>query len=311
MKPIFSFHAHSKRPALFSQKTERRFVRGTPKEHRTHTSSGRWHIQGGMVWVLWGLFLGTLMYQGFFSGVLAIKKIVIEGAGLLSVEEIEGPLREAMSGKYLRVIPRENFLLASPVTIQKSIVSISPLIQHVEVQKEFPDTLRVSLLERGDLLWWCSQGEMCQPINEQGKIEGYEGKLGADRVPQLFLVDESGKAVQMGDQVVSPRLLQFIRGLPQALAEQAGITLRERIFLPSRFADEVRVESDQGLILLINTDLPLEKTLNTLRIVREKAVPKERVSELLSVDLRISNKAFYQLQDGNAEETSVESEGEK
>ena len=35
--------------------------------------------------------------------------------------------------------------------------------------------------------------------------------------------------------------------------------------------------------------------MNTLRIVREKAIPKDRSADLVAVDLRISGKAFYQL----------------
>ena len=111
--------------------------------------------------------------------------------------------------------------------------------------------------------------------------------------------------------MADPEFLSFVRGLPQALAEQSGIRITDTIYLPSKYADELRIESESGLVLLLSSSTPLEKTLNTLRIVREKAVPPERAEKLVSVDLRVPSKAFYRLLDEPVEEvSSPESAGE-
>ena len=130
-------------------------------------------------------------------------------------------------------------------------------------------------------------------------------------MPHLFLVDESGKSVAAGDHIMASEILSFTKGLPQAFLEQAGVVIRERIFVPSKYANEFRLETDKEFSLRISTEIPIEQTLNTLRIVREKAIPQERKSDLVSVDLRIPGKAFYQLRNETMQEAaSVSAEGE-
>lgn len=259
--------------------------------------------------LLWISFVLVSGYQMFFSGILKVERVSIEGAGILTSEEIERVVREALVERVWAVFPQDNFVLLSTRRLERRLLGVSPLIRQVTVEKRFPDTLNISLLERGSFLFWCSEEERCFLIDEEGALLDWSGAREEKRVPHLFLVDESGKSVSAGDHIMTSEMLSFTKGVPQAFLEQAGVVIREHIFVPSKYANEFRIETDKGFSLRISTEIPIEQTLNTLRIVREKAIPQERKSDLVSVDLRIPGKAFYQLQNEMMRETTVVSGG--
>ena len=297
MKKLFPFRPKvSDRPALFPKKTERKFIRGSHSEKQAADESDIWNMRRIGLISLWMLFVGAVGYQIFFSGALSVSRIEIDGANLLTEEEIDRFLREMMAGKYAGIIDRDNILFLSEQVLVERMSVISPLVRSIEIRKVFPGTLRVSLLERGHLTFWCS-GDRCFLIDEAGVIRESAEPFGEDRVQHLFLRDESSKPAVPGDQVADPLFLDFVRGLPQALAEQSDIRMTDTIYLPSKYADELRVESESGLVLLLSSSVPLEKTLNTLRIVREKALSTDQSEKLVSVDLRVPSKAFYRLPD--------------
>ncbi|MBP5993956.1 MAG: FtsQ-type POTRA domain-containing protein [Candidatus Moranbacteria bacterium] len=301
------FHLRPKTPdrlALFQKKTERKFIRGGHGEKQAADLSDTWNMRSIGLMALWLLFVGAVGYQLFFSGALSVSRIEIDGANLLTQGEIEQLLHETMMGKHAGIVDRDNLLFLSERALAERIEMVSPLVRSIEIRKVFPGTLRVSLLERGHLTFWCS-GDRCFLIDEAGVISEPAEHFGEDRVQHLFLRDESSKPASPGDQVADPAFLDFVRGLPQALAEQSDIRMTDTVYLPSKYADELRIESENGLVLLLSSSVPLEKTLNTLRIVREKAVSAEQSEKLVSVDLRVPSKAFYRLPDEPVTEVSA------
>ncbi|MBP7811654.1 MAG: FtsQ-type POTRA domain-containing protein [Candidatus Moranbacteria bacterium] len=294
-------------PTLFFRKRERRFVRGgadtLAHQERDRSSFVRiWQIT-----FLWVLFFIVSGYQIFFSGILSVKHVKIDGASMMTTDEVERMVQVILSENRWGVLPQSNFLLLSAQRTEERMLVASPLVRQVKAKKLFPDTLDVSLLERGDFLFWCSEDENCFLIDEDGVLLDRPEAREERRVPHLFLRDESGKSVSVGERIMTPEILSFMKGLPQAFLEQAGIAIGGDILIPSKYTDELRLETDKGFVLQISTDIPIETTLNTLRIVREKAVPEDRLDDLVSVDLRIVGKAFYQLRDETPQEAVVDS----
>jgi cell division septal protein FtsQ len=291
--------------ALFSKKQERHFVRGVvhTSEQQERNYVSRTHMW--QVMFLWLLFFLVAGYQVFFSGMLMIERVTIEGAGLLTSGEVEQTVQEALSEHIWTVFPQNNFLVLSMLRVEERLLASSPLIRQVSVKKLFPSTVIVSLLERGNFLFWCSGEESCFLIDEEGVLQDWPKAQEEHRVAHIFLDDEAKKPAKVGDRVVTRQFLLFINGLSQAFTEQSGITIRERMFVLSRYTDELRLETNEGFSLQINTGIPIERTLNTLRIVREKAIPEERRADLISVDLRIPGKAFYQLRNEVPQETEI------
>lgn len=292
---------------LFPKKTEKHFVRGKKSEKNDEVQKkNRAEKRGCWIIVfLWVLFGGIAGYQTFLSGVFAVGRIDIESGGLLGSDEVRQNVEDRLSGYRLWVFPRDNMFLVSPRDIEDYIRESFPLVRQVEVKRTFPNTLTVSILERGALFFWCSGGDQCLLLDEKGMVLDRPQALDEHRVPQFFLVDELGKQASFGDQVVDPSILTFVRGLPQALSEQMGIQMKEKLFLPSKYADEIRIETENGFDIRMNTGMPLEKILNILRIVREKAVPHDQQENIASIDLRVPGRAFYRLQEGEQKDGEI------
>lgn len=289
---------------IFQKKYGRHFTRGgtqtTAHQEEDHVSRVRmWQLVS-----LWTLFFLVLVYQVFFSHVLTIEYITVDGAGLLISDEVEQMARTALSENLWTFVPQNNFLLLSTHRIEERLLVASPLIRQVTVKKSFPNTIHVSILERGNFLFWCSGEESCLLVNEEGILQDRPEAREEYRVPHIYLVDEMQKPILAGEHVVAAQFLAFVSGLSQAFLEQANVSIQEKMFLPSKYADELRIETDKNFSLRITPDIPIEQTLNTLRIVREKAIPKDRSADLVSVDLRISGKAFYQLRNEAPQETT-------
>ncbi len=289
---------------IFLKKRGRHFTRGGIQTTAHQEGAYASHIRIWQVSFLWMLFFLVLIYQVFFSRVLTIEHIVVDGAGLLTSDEVKQMTQTALSENIWTFVPQNNFLLLSTHRIEGRLLAASPLIRQVTVQKSFPNTISISILERGNFLFWCSAEESCLLVNEEGVLQDRPEALEEYRAPHIYLVDEMRKPVVTGEHVVTAQFLSFVSGLSQAFSEQADILIQEKMFLPSKYADELRIETDKNFSLRITPDIPIEQTLNTLRIVREKAIPKDRSADLVAVDLRISGKAFYQLRNEAPQETT-------
>ncbi len=296
------------RPALFPKKVERQFVRGARRRSETSGTgfSGGWFSQYGYflsVCLLWICFVGVLGHRVFFSDALSIVTLRVEGNSLVTTSEVTQRIWNALEGKRGYLVPRNNFLLLSPRHIEEQIVSALPLVRSAQVKRIFPDVLEVAVLERGSLVFWCAGSDgACWFLNESGTLENRPEAFEEHRVSKFFLVDESAQAVATGERVVTPEVLALVQQFSQALLEQFDIAVTDRAFLASKYADELLFHTSEGFSIRISTDMPLEKTLNTLRVVRARAIPEERLSDLRSVDLRVPGKAFYQLEDQVSEE---------
>ncbi len=292
------------RSTIFSKKQEHYFTRGGV---RSPTRQEGYRVSRVCMWQLislWVLFFLVLSYQVYFSRLLTVEYITVDGAGLLTSDEVSQMARVAISENIWTFVPQNNFLLLSTHRIEERLLAASPLIRQVTVQKSFPNTMNISIIERGNFLFWCSKEDSCLLVNEEGALQDWPEAREEYRVPQIYLVDEMQKPILAGENVVTTQTLSFISGLSQAFLEQANILIQEKIFLPSKYADELRLETDKNFSIRINMNMPIEQTLNTLRIVREKAIPQDRSDDLASVDLRISGKAFYQLRNEEPQETT-------
>lgn len=305
---VFTNEHEKKKGTLFPKKSEKRFTR-TLQTHKQHDAGIKDHpqsIRGWQIWGLWCFFGVVLAYQLFFSGVFVVTHIEVVGTGLLTEDEVRSMVSDKLTGKNILAIPHANLLVLSSQRLEDELTRTLPLVRRITVTRIFPNTLEVSLLERGELVFWCSHAEQCALIDEAGVIIDRPSALNEQRVARFFLMDESRKEYAVGDRVTDETLLQYLRGFSQALSEQLDIAIHDQVFIPSKYADEVRFEMESGVEILAHTSIPVEKTVNTIRIVLEKAIPHERLTDLVRIDVRVSDKAFYRLRDEIPEEVFVE-----
>lgn len=252
-----------------------------------------------LVLFLWSLFLGTSVYMVLFSPYLALGESQREGLERIDETLFQNTVETILSQRYLGSISRNRFFLVRPEDLERRLREQYPLARNITVRRIFPDALHISVEERDSLLLWCSAG-ICAHVLEDGSVipvtDVYQEEANASRT--IFLKDESGQPFRQGEQVFDSEYALFPGQVRQALLEQFGIEIENEMTLTSRFANELRVKTQEGWEIYFGTQLPLEKSLSTLQLVLEKEIPTERRSQLAYIDLRIENRVFYRYQDG-------------
>lgn len=277
-------------------KSERHFLRRGLLQRRKKRTLGEqkknhhWPVG---VFLLWLLFFATLFYTAFFSVFFLIGEVRIIGTSAVSEATIQGFVEQQLNEKYFNLFPRRNFFLARPYTLEKVLLDEYPLLSSASVTRVFPDSMRISVTERNKIILWCSQ-EQCFLVDEEGMAQDGERALLPENISHaIFITDMSGKPAAIGEKVFDSGYGMFVVDLSEMFTEQLGIALAPRLTTVSRFANEVRVKTSEGWEVYFGTDVPLQSSLNALKLLFEKELPKELRAKLAYIDLRTENRAYY------------------
>jgi cell division septal protein FtsQ len=286
-----------------------RFLRkGIPKRHERRVpieSKKRFHLPVG-VFFLWFLFFAALFYIAFFSVFFLVSAPQIIGASEISEETLRGFVEKQLEGKYFNIFPKNNFFLMRPRTLETQLLEEFPLLFSANVTRAFPDGFRVTVTEREKIILWCS-GEparddssgQCFLADEEGKAQDGERALLPENISHtIFITDMSGKAVTLGEKVFDPDYGKFVVQLNDSFQEQLEISLEPHFTTISRFANEVRAKTSEGWEVYFGTDVPLQSSLDALKLLFAKELPKELRSKLAYIDLRTENRVYYVFREG-------------
>ena len=246
-------------------------------------------------YVLLVAFLGVTGYMLFFSNYLKIGQINIKGVEELDSAQIRSVVEESQQGKFLKTIPRDNFLLISSKNLQQKLLTEFKKIKTVSVIKKFPDTLEINLQERKALLLLCS-GEQCFLIDENG-IAYSQADFDSPEIAQNHLIkitDNSGGKIEIGSQVMDQAYIQYVSSLKGQL-QALGVEIVQEYWTPALVADEIDVRTVETTELYFSTQFPLERATKVLDLVLKKELAKLQLSDLGYLDLRTENKVFYKL----------------
>lgn len=258
-------------------------------------------------------FAAATAYILFFSPLLEVNRILIKGNSELSAREIESIVQENIQGRYLKIAPKNNLILASSARIRSNLLNSFKKLSGVEVKKIFPDAIEISVQERKSLLIWCAAGP-CYIVDENGYA--YTGAdFEAEEIKQNNLVtaiDTSAKPVSTGEKVLDPSYIQFISNIKDELEKKTGIKIAGEYKTGSRMAEEVNVRTEAGWEIYFSSSLPLDASLRTLSTFLEKETAV-KTDTFEYIDLRAESKVYYKLKETqtDADETQTSAEPAK
>jgi len=260
---------------------------------------------------LWLCFMITCCYMLLFSPVMNIGILHAEGNSLVSQSDIEKYFaleRESVSGYFFK---RQNFFLFRSNLFQKRLQEEFPAIENIRVEKTFPDKISVFIEERKTAILWCSRGP-CSLIRSDGVA--VEGALVSEKkglLPLYTIVDTGGLPVTLGERIFDYPFVRNFEENKRLLGERLGITIKNEATSASRFSDEVRLTTDNGYELLLNTRTEPEQNIKFLRLFFDQEIPVERQGELKSIDLRTPNRIYYALKNAPEKEEEVKTDEQK
>jgi hypothetical protein len=275
------------------------------REIRSRSTGERLALFGAVL--LWILFLGTVVYAGIFSSYLKYTDWQVTGLSVVNEDKVRETVEQVLAEKYLGFIPRDTFFMVQPGALARLLQERYPLLREVTVERTFPHNLTITVAERTTLVLWCSF-DVCAHVLENGDTvpvtDVYE--LEENRSRTIFLEDGSGQPIRLGEKTFEEGFTVQLVLLREQLRERFGIETESRLSFVSRFANEVRMRTTEGWEIYWSTSMSPDASLDAFVLLYDDEIPKERLKDLLYIDLRTENRIFYRYREGEEAEKTVE-----
>jgi cell division septal protein FtsQ len=282
--------------------SDKKYIKNCTGDSREKSSAISKKISRAIFYALFLLFIATSVYILIFSQYLQITDIKITGNQELSNWELSDKVHAFLNGKFLKILPKNNFLLVSESRMENMLENNFKKIRSVSAVKKFPNSIAINIEERKAMLVWCS-GENCFLVDENGNVYN-TADFNSQEILQNNLIqinDQSGQSVLIGNKVVDFSYGQYVLGIKNAL-KNIGQEVSDEVYeTPSNMADEIDVKTAQGTKIYFSTQFPLESAVHTLEIVLKKEIPEDKQKNLDYIDLRSEGKVFYKFKEEDSE----------
>lgn len=285
--------------SMFGEKSEKqKMFRKALLERRSKPMNRRGVLLQSSSWAwdslaLWVAFVGSTSYVLFFSGWLLLTDVRLEGESVLSTKDLTNFVTSHIDGKFLKVIPKGNYFFVSSDEVARALKQAYPKFSLVQVEKIFPNQLRIRYEEYTTLLRWCSGGP-CYILSESEMLQSAErAELPEYESSRLTLVDQSAPALTLGQVLPVKIFLQSFQEFFQLFPSLVALELEPFAETPSRYAPEIRLHTREGWDLLVSTERSPRESLETLRsFLDSQSLVLEKRKNLLSLDLRTEGRVF-------------------
>ncbi len=243
---------------------------------------------------LWSAFSLVGGYILFFSPALMVRGVVIEGERLFPSAEYQALVESVMENTSFGILEHQNYFFVPTDRIATSILNRYPHITNVSVEREFPDSVRVSLTESSSILLWCAGGPCYGVRAGRAVLVPFAEEERYDAL-RLSVIDESAlPIVSGGDMLPVEPYLTSLRTAQEIFLKLGVGSLSPIARTPSRYSGELTFSTEEGWNLILSVERPAEKSLGTLRaFLAEYAKDHADRSRLASIDLRVDGKIFY------------------
>ncbi len=168
--------------------------------------------------------------------------------------------------------------------LKGELLKEKPQLKSVEIQRSGLKTLTITGSLKRPALGWSSAGQNYL-LDRSGTAIG---ALPSDAsVP--VVIDSSNLPVRPGDQVSSPRFIDFAAGVPEALA---GIGIKTTSLRIQETTFDLWAQTDRGYRITLDTGRTLEEQVEDLKLVLA-SLRKQGKTPSEYIDLRVAGKAYY------------------
>jgi cell division septal protein FtsQ len=302
-----------KREAYIPKKRIQKVGRVVPTERGRKSEPVRPEKSVGrkvLVAMLWLSFIGEVGYVLLFAGFFTITKVEVQrenGESLIGEEQVREFLEGSWQGKWLTLIPKDNLIFIQADSLEKRLAARYPKLEAVQMEKHFPGTLSVRIVEKPYQIVWCSR-ENCFLVNSEGRAQDaalffqYPEEQGTS----VRIQDTAEAPLEIQKQVLASEDQQFIHDLVSDFSLRTSLSIEGSLERPNLYAKEIRVRTNKGFVIFFNTRLPVSQSLNTLMLVLEKEIPDNDWDKIDYIDLRTENRVYYTRKDRVPEKTEAQ-----
>lgn len=230
----------------------------------------RWRFgAAGLVVVLAVAGAGAWAWQSTF---FQVNQVQVEGAGRISPETVIA--RSGLLG--------QRMFSADLASAQEQLYSI-PLLHSVSVRREWPDTIRIVVVERQPWGTW-DQGGVRYTIDREGVVLGTIPPAAGSPV----IKSAETTSLHQGDRV-SYQAVDAAAEIYEKLPRQLGTTVTEVAYVPGK---GVQVTTADGQVALLGDSSSIAYKLAVWAALARQA--QDRHINYTQIDLRFGNRPVLQ-----------------
>ncbi len=273
-----------------------------------HADSRLKHVAAKVLYIITVfVFFAAIIYILFFSRLLAVTQININGTIKLDPDAMKKTIVNDISGKYLKLVDRNNILFISTGKLGRDLADKFDLIENISVKKSFPNKIFISITERRPTFVLC--GGSCYLIDENGntfsKVDPNSQAIKQSDLP--ILTDDSKKTIGLHENVLDPGYMQFITDTRNQLEEELGIGVKA-IHTPRIVSGDIRMTTTGGWTIYFDQSLGLQKETDMLKAVLSQEINRDKWNDLDYIDLRMDDKVYYKFKDANSNQQASSSQ---
>lgn len=235
-----------------------------------------------------------------------ISDIQISGNKVVETKSVEEIVRQDLSGDYLWILPKTNFLFYPARKIKSDLMQKLKRIENISLSVENIKTLKINLSERSPLYTYCGEiladsgngQEKCYFMDGSGyifdeapyfsgnvylKFYGKTNEAGIDPLGYYYFGSNFDKLIAFKDNLVK-------LGLSPAIFNVLDNGDME-VYLASR------IKSQLGPKIIFKSDADLDQITENLQSVLStepfQSDFNKKYDSLLYIDLRFGNKVYY------------------
>ncbi|MFA6974171.1 MAG: FtsQ-type POTRA domain-containing protein [Parcubacteria group bacterium] len=274
---------------------------------------GKTEKSGSAIWrkvvnaLLLLIFVGSTLYLLFFSPFLLVTKTTIGGTQDLDADALRRVADATIAGKYVNVVAKNNLILINKEQVKKALTDRFKRLEDVQVTKKFPDTLVISVRERKSMVILCSAGA-CFIIDNSGVPYALADFASNELQENNLLVinDDGNKAIKLGEETLEQACMQYLLDIKDKLKSDLNIAIDKNFHTPQLVSGDIRATTSEGWKIYFDNALPIQKAVDTLKLVLTDKIGEEKRGNLEYVDLRTENKVYYKLKNIEAIQPPVE-----
>ena len=229
--------------------------------------------------------LGVIVYLLFFSGLMDLRSISLNGLDTVESDEIKGQIDQVLDNKFFGYISRrDNIFLMSSANLQDYLLSQFPILKSVEVKKNLPHELVFNFQERKTVGIWCFGGRDCVYFDIDGNTWGSAAKSSGFLISSVD--DQRGLEGKTIDKEYFEQIKIFLED-SKDLHFVSG-----DIIIPQDSFRDFKVNSSSGYPILFSLDSNIPAQLKVLGIFLDNK-QKEASFSPQYIDLRIDGRAYY------------------
>jgi len=242
------------------------------------------------------LILLSGLASAFLPDKFTVQNIIVTDTRADVVSQVQEYTRSIVDNK-ARLFGRTSIFLVPRSFLEYDLPRKFPIIQTVQILRELPSTLRISVREKIPVVVLASSNSYFSVDPDGFAFEEISKERMTDNKYPIIRDEREDAEVSIGAQVLSTDAISMMHDIVKQLPDRFALNIDE-ITIPAIGTQEIHVHTNEGWALILDASRPLDNQFAVLSKLFVEQIDEKKRSLLSYVDLRAPGKAFYKFRDG-------------